>query len=183
MFSGVIKARALISELRLRRNGASFVLLLDQPLDTVAGSSLCCSGVCLTVTKCCGRFVDVEAWRDSLRLTALAIASRLETLNVEVVLTADGQLHGHVVCGHVRCVVQLEAVDKAEAGAEAKVVRLRCPKWVSEVELAPWSSSLDGVSITVAEAGCRWIQILLISYTLATTSLVRLTMGRELSLE
>lgn len=61
MFSGVIKARALVSELRLRRNGASFVLLLDQPLGTVVGCSLCCSGVCLTVTKCCGQFVEVEA--------------------------------------------------------------------------------------------------------------------------
>ncbi len=61
MFSGAVESRVLIASLRLLRDGSSFGLLLNQPLELFVGCSLCCSGVCLTVTKCCVQFAEAEA--------------------------------------------------------------------------------------------------------------------------
>ncbi len=60
MFSGAIKSRMLIASIRLLRDGASFELLLDRSLRVFVGCCLSCSGVSMTVTKCCVQFVEVE---------------------------------------------------------------------------------------------------------------------------
>ncbi len=86
-------------------------------------------------------------------MAALASAARFDVLNVESALLLVDRLHGHVVSGCVRCVVKLK--DELETAARARVVKLSCPKWVSETLIAPCSVSLDGVSVTVSEAGCR----------------------------
>ncbi len=54
---------------------------------------------------------------------------------------------------------------------------------MSEALQTPRSVSLDGVSVTVFEAGCRWIQVFPVSYIIDCMSIAALAADCELSLE
>ena len=70
------------------------------------GASIACSGVCLTVTTlpeegANGRWFEVEAWEEALRLTTISSWKAGQPINLERSLKIGDELGGHLVSGHV----------------------------------------------------------------------------------
>src|SRR5690606_27671308 len=95
------------------------------PRSIAIGASIACAGVCLTVVGLPeagsnGRWFEVEAWEEALRLTTAAGWRRGTYVNLERSLKIGDELGGHIVSGHVDGTAEIVA-----RGEEGEAVRFR----------------------------------------------------------
>ena len=100
------------------------------------GASIACSGTCLTVTGLPqpgdnGRWFEVEAWEEALRLTTIGDMARRHTrINLERSLKIGDELGGHLVSGHVDGLAEIVSVTDE---GDARRFRIRAPENAGEV--------------------------------------------------
>jgi riboflavin synthase len=102
-------------------------------------------------------------------------------VNLERAMRADARLGGHMVQGHVDGVGVIESTARA---GDALLVNVRIPRDIAELMVPHGSIAVDGVSLTVnelPEAGI--VQLSLIEYTLAHTTLGELRAGARVHVE
>lgn len=120
-------------------------------MDSVAiGASICCSGVCLTVTGKGRDWFAVDVSAETLGKTTLGSWKVGDVVNLERALRVGDELGGHLVSGHVDGTAAiLEQQQDGESiryvfGLDGELGRFIAPKG---------SVALDGVSLTVNEVG------------------------------
>ncbi|MBN2198506.1 MAG: riboflavin synthase [Candidatus Aminicenantes bacterium] len=144
------------------------------------GDSLSVNGVCLTLASKSRSRLTFNLSRETLSLTTLGGLAVGSPLNLELPLTLETPLSGHLVTGHV--------------DFKGKVVRVteRRPGWRMSVSLTPearplvvtkGSVAVDGVSLTVASVGTSSFEVELIPVTLRDTTLGRLRSGDAVNVE
>jgi riboflavin synthase len=136
------------------------------------GASISHSGVCLTVTGLPaegsnGRWFEVEAWEEALRLTTIASWQKGTHVNLERALKIGDELGGHIVSGHVDGKAEILAV---EPEGEAVRIRLRAPEHLAKFVAPKGSIALDGTSLTVNAVEGTDFDVLLIRHTLTVTT-------------
>jgi len=112
------------------------------------GSSIACSGTCLTVIETGADWFAVQASAETLSCTTLAgwrVGSRM---NLERALCLGDELGGHIVSGHVDGVGEVTAIRD---DGESKRYTFRVPGALSHFIASKGSVAVDGVSLTVNE--------------------------------
>jgi riboflavin synthase len=149
------------------------------------GASIACSGVCLTVTALPapgdgGRWFEVEAWEEALRLTTAGGWSAGKRLNLERALKVGDELGGHLVSGHVDgMAVILSVADEGEATR----FRLKVDAGHKRYIARKGSVCLDGTSLTVNGVDDDVFDVLLIRHSLAVTTWGERKAGDRVNLE
>ncbi|WP_309661446.1 riboflavin synthase [Sphingomonas sp.] len=148
------------------------------------GSSIACSGVCLSVVDKGDDWFAVDVSAETLSRTARDLWREGARLNLERSLRVGDELGGHIVSGHVDGVAEVIDV-KAEGGSTR--VTLRAPGNLA-LYLAPKGSiTLDGVSLTVNEVrdGDRApdFTVNIIPHTAAQTTFGDIAVGGQLNVE
>ena len=97
---------ALKASKRCRRAAAFAIATAYDPATIDIGASIACAGVCLTVVAlpaegANGRWFEVEAWEEALRLTTAGSWEEGTRINLERALKVGDELGGHIVSGHV----------------------------------------------------------------------------------
>ncbi len=155
------------------------------------GASICCSGVCLTVTSVRaegeGSIFTVDAAAETLALTTVGAWRAGTRINLERSLKIGDELGGHIVTGHVDGLAQLEQVEQVTAaeagwGATAKFT-LSIPRDISRFVAKKGSVCLDGTSLTVNEVEGDRFSVLLIPHTLEVTSWGERKAGHQINIE
>jgi riboflavin synthase len=149
------------------------------------GSSIACSGVCLTVVDKGDDWFAVDVSGETLSRTAKDLWREGARLNLERSLRIGDELGGHIVSGHVDGVA--EVIGVCPEGGSIRI-GLRAP-----ADLAPYlapkgSITLDGVSLTVndvrdAEDGSTHFSVNIIPHTAGHTTLGEVAAGRQLNVE
>ena len=168
MFTGII---ADLGCVRAIKPGGDARYEFATGLDTgtlAVGASVCCSGACLTLMDKGPGWFAATVSAETLAKTTLGRWRAGTPVNFERALRAGDELGGHIVTGHVDGVAELKSV-RAEGDS------LRLVFAVSE-ELARFiaakgSIALDGVSLTVNEAGASEFGVNLIPHTRKLTTL------------
>jgi riboflavin synthase len=180
VFTGVIQAVGRVSAVNV--SGQSAVVTLDAGRldlsDVVAGDSIACNGVCLTVTRLTGGGFVVDVSRETLRVTTgFAQGS---AINLEKSLRLADRLGGHLVSGHVDGIGVVESVRPLDGNRE---IAIRFPGELGHYIARKGSVTVNGVSLTVnaVEAGC--FSVNLIPHTLSVTNLDELERGAKVNLE
>src|SRR3990170_9084229 len=137
------------------------------------GSSIACSGVCLTVVDKGDDWFAVDVSTETLSRTAPGLWSEGARLNLERSLRVGDELGGHFVTGHVDCVGDVVAVYP-EGGSTRITVSV--PRALAPMIAPKGSITLDGVSLTVndvreAEDGTTHFSINIIPHTAHCTTL------------
>jgi riboflavin synthase len=113
VFTGLVTEIGKIQS--LRKTAGGMVLEIKAP-GCAAGltehDSVCCSGVCLTVTSRRGESFLVEAVEETLKKTTLGNLKKGSSLNLELSLRIGDRMGGHIVQGHIDCVGRISAVEK-----------------------------------------------------------------------
>jgi riboflavin synthase len=144
------------------------------------GGSLAVNGVCVTVVARGEGTLAFDLGPETLRATALGELLPGAPVNLERPLRLGAEVGGHLVLGHVDGVGTIAAVERDAAAR----VRIALPSSDLEPLLIPKGSvAVDGVSLTVAELGDRWFEVMLIPHTLAVTTLGRVAIGQRVNLE
>jgi riboflavin synthase len=186
MFSGIVTdVGELLAAEPLADGLKRLTIACRYPADEiVTGSSIACSGVCLTVIET-GRHGDqswfsVDAAAETLRVSTIARWQVGRRINLERALRLGEEMGGHLVTGHVDGLATLAA--RADIGATARFT-LRAPAGLARFISSKGSVSLDGISLTVNDVATDTFSVLIIPHTLNVTTLGELAVGDEANLE
>lgn len=187
MFTGLVEHMGRIEAKVPSPAGASlWVSLEGWSHRPEPGESISTSGCCLTVADRrlspgggveAVRFDAVHHTLGATTLGSLGVGSRV---NLEHSATLQTLLGGHLVQGHVDEVGRVHSVSTA--GGEWRV-RIEVSQAFEPLLVRRGSVAVEGVSLTVAEVGPRWFEVVLIPETLERTTLRDLAAGDGANLE
>ena len=103
MFSGIIQAVGKVTSILTSREGG-IVLKIQTPKLTKSlrtGDSIALDGVCLTVTKKIGAYIQMDISAETCNLTNISSYKTKTSVNLELPLKMGDMISGHVVQGHV----------------------------------------------------------------------------------
>jgi len=145
-----------------------------------AGDSISVSGACLTMLEpdASGFFADVS--QETLSLTTLGQIQEGQSINLELALSLEARLGGHLVTGHIDGKAWL--VSRHE-DARAERFEFEVPDRLARYIAKKGSVCIDGVSLTVNEVDGSKFSVCLIPHTLEITTLGGLGTGDEVNLE
>ncbi|WP_426123192.1 riboflavin synthase [Pararhizobium sp. PWRC1-1] len=173
MFTGIITDIGTVETITSLDEGIKLrIATAYDPKGIDIGASIACSGVCLTVTTlpeegANGRWFEVEAWEEALRLTTISSWTVSQKINLERSLKIGDELGGHLVSGHVDDKAEIISV---EAEGEATRFRLRAPAHLAKFVAPKGSIALDGTSLTVNAVNGTDFDVLLIRHSLEVTT-------------
>ena len=181
MFTGIVEEIGRVAA--VERAGDSAVLRIDADLvtsDVKHGDSIAVSGVCLTVVDHGPGWFTADVMAETLARTSLASAAEGSGVNLERAARLDSRLGGHLVQGHVDGTGTVLAI---EPSAHWTTVRISLPEGLARYVVEKGSITVDGVSLTVVEAGDDAFSVSLIPTTLSATTLGRASVGDRVNLE
>lgn len=181
MFTGIVEELGTVVELEQRAESAR--LTVHGPLvtsDAVHGASIAVNGVCLTVTDVGdGRF-SVDVMAETLRRTTLGQVRSGDVVNLERAMAANARFGGHLVQGHVDGTATITGRTASEHWED---VRFSLDPRLARYVVEKGSITVDGVSLTVVEAGPASFSVSLIPTTLELTTLGRRRVGEVVNIE
>jgi riboflavin synthase len=182
MFTGLVEAVGFVADSKI--SGRDRRIVFDagpQVLKGVRiGDSIACAGICLTVARIKGRRFSADVSVETLRHTTAGAWIKATQVNLEKSLTLAQPLGGHLVSGHVDGVGRVTSRAK-----DARSVRLSfsMPRALARYVARKGSICVDGVSLTVNDAGAREFGVNIVPHTLRHTTLGRLHPGDAVNLE
>jgi riboflavin synthase len=144
------------------------------------GDSIAVNGVCLTVVDTADGEFTADVMAETLKrssLGALGVGSRV---NLERPMVADGRFGGHIVQGHVDGTGTIVERTPSE---NWEIVKVSLPAELSRYVVEKGSITIDGVSLTVVDAGREHFTVSLIPTTLGLTTLGTKQAGDPVNLE
>ena len=185
MFTGIIGSVGRVvdaqSESEVKRVVIEAPVFPEEP---AIGASICCGGVCLTVTDL-RRSGEVSSFAvnvgpETLSLTTASMWRRGTRINLERSLRVGDELGGHWVSGHVDG--QANIVSRTVVG-ETVQFAFEVPSELAQFIAAKGSIALDGTSLTVNHVEEATFDCHLIPHTLAVTTWVDRREGDFVNLE
>jgi riboflavin synthase len=170
----VLEVTDLGSAARLRVHGPGVTV------DARSGDSIAVSGICLTVVEVAGGSFTADVMRETLDRSTLGALRPGDGVNLERAVTPTTRLGGHLVQGHVDGV---GTVLDRRPDEHWEVVRIGLPAGLSRYVVEKGSVAVDGVSLTVVEAGPDSFTVSLIPTTLQRTVLADRPVGARVNLE
>jgi riboflavin synthase len=144
------------------------------------GDSIAVNGVCLTVVDLADGAFTADVMAETLNRSSLGALGSGSRVNLERPMALGGRLGGHLVQGHVDGTGQVLARTPAE---HWEIVRISLPAALSRYVVEKGSITVDGISLTVVEAGADYFTVSLIPTTLALTTLGIKQPGDPVNLE
>jgi len=182
MFTGIIQSVGDIATIENKGDDlALFVNAGQLPMDRVAiGDSIAVNGVCLTVvTKSHAGFAaDVSG--ESINRTTIGQLHIGSRVNLEMALTLQTPLGGHLVSGHVDGVGTVSQRSPAGRSEQFKIV---APDAIAKYIAEKGSICVDGISLTVNVVSGAEFDLNIVPHTLQETTMGDFTVGQKVNLE
>jgi len=144
------------------------------------GASIACSGACLTVVEKGEGWFAADVSAETLSCTTLGDWKVGSPVNLERPLTANAELGGHMVSGHVDGVGTLRGVRPE---GDSRRFSFAAPKELMRYIAAKGSVAVDGVSLTVNEVDDTSFGVNIIPHTQAQTTFGAMVQGTRVNLE
>ncbi|MXX90853.1 MAG: riboflavin synthase subunit alpha [Boseongicola sp. SB0677_bin_26] len=185
MFTGIVQGVGEIVGICGDDDLRTFEIVLPEGFDRglERGASVAVNGVCLTATT----RQDASTWcfdvmLQSLRTTNLSNVAAGRSVNLERAATADAEVGGHILSGHVDFVSE---VAETRSGRGNKLIRFSVPRQYMPYIFARGHIAIDGISLTIAETSRidSWFEIWLIPETRRATIIDEIGPGYRANIE
>ncbi|MFI7009749.1 riboflavin synthase [Streptomyces sp. NPDC050145] len=181
MFTGIVEELGEITAVENLDDASRFRVRGPVVTDGAKhGDSIAVNGVCLTVVEHEGDEFTADVMAETLKRSSLGALTTGSRVNLERPMVADGRFGGHIVQGHVDGTGAI--VDRTPS-EHWEIVKVSLPAELSRYVVEKGSITVDGVSLTVVEAGPDYFTISLIPTTLALTTLGHKQSGALVNLE
>ncbi|MCX4397936.1 riboflavin synthase [Streptomyces sp. NBC_00053] len=144
------------------------------------GDSIAVNGVCLTVVDLGDGEFTADVMAETLDRSSLGALDTGSRVNLERPMAVGGRLGGHIVQGHVDGTGR---IVERRISENWEIVKVSLPAHLSRYVVEKGSITVDGVSLTVVDAGTDYFTISLIPTTLALTTLGIKEPGDPVNLE
>ncbi|WP_405896808.1 riboflavin synthase [Streptomyces sp. NBC_00727] len=169
MFTGIVEELGEVTAVEQLDDASRF--RLRGPVVTEGakhGDSIAVNGVCLTVVDLGEHEFTADVMAETLNRSSLGALTTGSRVNLERPMALGGRLGGHIVQGHVDGTGRILERRPSE---NWEIVKISLPAALTRYVVEKGSITVDGVSLTVVDAGPDYFTISLIPTTLALTTL------------
>ena len=170
MFAGIIKNTGKIKKIfknkkYLEIHISSNIRFSKREL----GSSISCSGVCLSIDKVYSNVVRFYVSKETLNKTTFKHFKDGEIINLEKSLKFGSRISGHFVQGHVDTTSKVKKITRY---GKSWYVDFYLSKQFHKYIIPKGSIAINGVSLTISKLIKDGFQIVVIPHTLKLTNLI-----------
>ncbi|WEH19411.1 riboflavin synthase [Streptomyces sp. VNUA24] len=181
MFTGIVEELGEVTA--VEKLGDSSRFRLRGPVVTEGarhGDSIAVNGVCLTVVEHEDDWFTADVMAESLQRSSLGALTVGSRVNLERPMAVGDRLGGHIVQGHVDGTGE---VIERKPSENWEIVKISLPADLTRYVVEKGSITVDGISLTVVDAGPDHFTVSLIPTTLDLTTLGRKQPGDPVNLE
>ena len=172
MFNGIIKHTGKISKIYKNNNNCIIEILSKIKFSkNEIGSSISCSGACLTLEKYKGNLSKFYISKETLNRTIFKSSNKGDLINLEKSLKYGDRISGHFAQGHVDTTGTIKKIDFV---GKSWFVNFKLPKKYKKYLIQKGSITINGVSLTISKILKDGFQIVVIPQTLKLTNLMYL---------
>jgi riboflavin synthase len=169
MFTGLIETMGTVAHLQKLPGGARLQIRVPQfAAQLELGDSVAVNGCCITVVERDEFTFTADLVPESLARTNLGVLAVGSHVNLERAMAVGDRFGGHWVQGHIDGLGQVRS--RKHVGTE-DLLEITIPFELSRYIVAQGSVTLDGVSMTVVDAGKDRFRVALIPHTRELTTL------------
>ena len=179
MFSGIIQAYGKISKFSKSKDFLSIEIQSNLKGYNI-GSSICCSGICLTATSFSKNKFTADISKETLEKTNAKYWKKGTLLNLENSLKIGDEVSGHFVFGHVDTTGRL--VDIKQFG-KSWSLSIEFPNSIKKYIAQKGSISLNGISLTINKVNSNIFHCMIIPHTFKNTDIHKYKKNEILNLE
>jgi len=181
MFNGIIYNTGVVEGISKGQNSLKIVLKTKSVFKkNEVGSSICCNGACLTVTKIKKDIAAFYLSNETLIKTNFRFIKKKDVINIEKSLTYGTKISGHYVQGHVDTTGRIQKILIVD---KTWVVYFIVEKSFSKYLIEKGSITINGVSLTVSKVNKNQFEINIIPHTLKLTNLIKLKKNSIVNIE
>ena len=172
MFNGIIKHTGKISKIYKNNNNCIIEILSKIKFSkNEIGSSISCSGACLTLEKYKGNLSKFYISKETLNRTNFKSSNKGDLINLEKSLKYGDRISGHFAQGHVDTTSIIKKIDFV---GKSWFVNFKLPIKYKKYLIQKGSITINGVSLTISKILKDGFQIVVIPQTLKLTNLMYL---------
>ena len=181
MFSGIIKHTGKISKIYKNNNNCIIEIRSNiKFLKSEIGSSISCSGVCLTLEKYKKNLSKFYISKETLNRTNFKSSNKGDLINLEKSLKYGDRISGHFVQGHVDTTSIIQRIDFV---GKSWLINFKLTKKYQKYLVLKGSIAINGVSLTISKILKDGFQIVIIPHTLKLTNLMYLNEKNVVNVE
>ncbi len=180
MFSGIIQTTSKASTIEKDNEGLSLTFKKQIGFTPKLGNSVSVDGICSTIEKVGKNNFSFYFMPETLKRTNIIYAGRDHLFNLELPLTPNGLISGHLVNGHVDTTSKVKSI--ISEGNSIQIKFQIDPKFTKYI-IYKGSITVNGVSLTVVTANPHSFSVCLIPFTLKNTNLGKLKIGDIVNIE
>ncbi len=180
MFTGIIETIGHVKSIIKDESNLHFWIESNIANELKVDQSVAHNGVCLTVVEIKNDSYRVTAIDETLQRTNLGTLQAGGKINIERCMILNGRLDGHIVQGHVDCTATVTHIDNANG---SWVYRFKHEAQALPLTVEKGSVTVNGVSLTVVDAGDDFFSVAIIPYTYEHTNFHQFVTGSIVNIE
>ena len=185
MFTGIITDIGEVFKIKTKKGDKKFFISTNLKVKNLKiGSSICCSGVCLTIIKRGKKknffFFVIAASKETLSTSSLKNWKVGTFVNLESSLKVGDAISGHLVFGHVDGTVKVLSIKKENGSLQ---FNFDLPLAFTKYIVPKGSISIEGVSLTINVVNKNNFYVNIIEHTKKTTIFNKIKVGNFLNVE
>ena len=182
MFNGIIFYTGEIKFIKKEKK--SFLIGIKSKIKVSKqdiGSSICCDGVCLTLSRIKSGLIFFYISNETLKRSNFKKLRKGNILNLEKSLVFGQKISGHFTQGHVDTTAQIKKISFIGKSwfMRLKLQKKKLNKFLEEKA----SISVNGVSLTISSVSNDYFDLNIIPHTLQLTNLKNLKVNEFVNVE
>lgn len=181
MFNGIIYNQGIVSKILKKNN---FYIIEIKSKFKISkkeiGSSICCNGVCLTLTKIKGYLLIFFISNETIKKSNFKHIKVRDLINLEKSLKYGDKISGHYVQGHVDCTSKIMGVKLI---GKSWIFSLSINEKFSKYLVEKASITINGISLTIAKKNKNMFEVNIIPHTYKNTNLNKVKKGNIVNIE
>ena len=173
MFNGIIFNTGKVKKKYI--DSSALILTINSKININSkkeiGSSICCAGVCLTLTKYKNNNLSFYISKETIKRSNLSMLKINDIVNLEKPIKFGDRISGHFIQGHVDTMAR---VKKIKLSGKSWYIDFSLEKKFKKYLINKGSIAVNGVSLTIAKVKKNVFQVAVIPHTLKLTNLIKL---------
>ena len=173
MFNGIIFYTGIIKSIKKERKSSLISIKSNLKVGNKdIGSSICCNGVCLTLSKIKSGLIFFYISSETLKRSTFSNVRIGQIVNLEKSLVFGQKISGHFVQGHVDTVARIKKISFIDKSwfLRLRLIKKSLNKFLEEKA----SITINGVSLTISKVSKDHFDLNIIPHTLKLTNLKNL---------
>ena len=181
MFTGIIEKVGKVFEFNNNQSSCKLIVQIERIDTSISiGDSVAINGTCLTIEKSDKPFYHFSLSPETLEASSLSNLEKDSYVNIELPLTINKFINGHIVSGHVDSLGTVTSLEKIK---DSWLLLVTIEKNILKYIVTKGSISIDGVSLTVNDIKGQSLSLMIIPHTYENTIIKYYKLGERVNIE